>query len=177
MIMKRISLILAVCMILTSFGTVGLVSAADAGQDSDVSTVMLDAEDFVKNINFISGDRNTNTSASTTLFMDKNISQMADITAEYKQPAFMKFDISDYVTEGSNIVGAELLWRAMHKATYVLLDVPATILPWNTAMTVRRRRICQSVYRQPTDTFLKPDLPTIPFAMTESRQTGILNGI
>ena len=111
-------------MILTSFGTVGLVSAADAGQDSDVSTVMLDAEDFVKNINFISGDRNTNTSASTTLLMDKNISQMADITAEYKQPAFMKFDISDYVTEGSNITGAELLWRAMHKATYVLLDVP-----------------------------------------------------
>ena len=111
-------------MILTSFGTVGLVSAADAGQDSDVSTVMLDAEDFVKNINFISGDRNTNTSANTTLLMDKNISQMADITAEYKQPAFMKFDISDYVTEGSNIIGAELLWRAIHKATYVLLDVP-----------------------------------------------------
>ena len=112
-------------MILTSFGTVGLVSAADAEQDSDVSTVMLDAEDFVKNVNFISGDRNTNTSASTTLLMDKNINQMADITAEYKQPAFMKFDISDYVTEGSNITGAELVWKALHtSASYVLLDVP-----------------------------------------------------
>lgn len=113
--MKRISLFLAVCIILSSISGICLVSADGS---SDAVTAVLHPVASVKNVTFTPGD-------SPYVSSDNYAIRSGDnglFPGAYRQPVFLKYDISAY--SEYEIVSAELIWKSGNNTPFNVYGVP-----------------------------------------------------
>ena len=117
--MKRSSLILAVCLFFSCICGIGSVFADDT---ADIRVI--DASETIKNAMFVS-DLNPYISADNYSVLNNN--QANDARTMYAQPAFFKFDLSDYA-DGYDIIEAQLVWLVATNKKYDVYGVPSNDL-------------------------------------------------
>lgn len=128
--MKRISLILAICMVLSSISGICLVSADSA---DGVATAVIEPAETVKVVYFGDDPSKKFVSADNFVMKIENEATMnSDPQNGYSTPAFFKFDLSS-IDANDDIVKAALIWgNAGNRTSISIYDVPGDELPQGT---------------------------------------------
>lgn len=113
--MKKLCLLLAICTAVCALG--GAAAAEDGGSES--KSAVLTASDRVVQTVFKSGSGVYDAGYGHICL---NVIEKDDSAGEYLQPAFFRYDISDY--SEYDIKEAVLVWKSGNHKNFTLFDVP-----------------------------------------------------
>lgn len=113
--MKRICAILVFCVMISGFG---VTSAAEDGAAK--TSKMLDAVKCVYNYDF-EQKKETVLSSDNPVVLCNEYSDISMQKTDYKQPAFFKYDISEFA--GKEVRKAEIVWGSTNRKSTALFDV------------------------------------------------------
>ena len=135
--MKKLCLLLAICTAVCAFG--GAAAAEDGG--SELKSAVLTAADRVVQTVFKSGSGVYDAGYGHICL---NVIEKDDPAGEYLQPAFFRYDISDY--SEYDIKEAVLVWKSGNHKNFTLFDVPGDDLSLSRAVGRTGKDSCRRSY-------------------------------